>query len=148
MILSELAVEAVKLLTPFMASGAKKLVTAAGEVALDRLDSFVTRLKQRWSGNPAAENTLERFEKNPERYAPMMEDVLREEMQQDDAFAQEVAGVVNEVGPMLNVVQTLEDGTDVTGVKAGKVRGGATIDVEQDIKKGQRIIGADIDEIS
>ena len=36
MILSELAVEAVKILSPFVARGAQQVVTAAGELALEK----------------------------------------------------------------------------------------------------------------
>jgi mevalonate kinase len=146
MIISELAAEAVTILTPFVASGAKKIVNAVGKVALEKLDTFITRLKQRWSGNPVAENTLQRFEKDPERYAPIMEDVLKEEMEQDEAFAQEVKTMVKEIGPQIKIVQKLNVGIDVTGLKAGTASRGK-IDIEQDIKKGKNITGAEIDEI-
>ena len=146
MILSELAVEAVKILSPFVVLGAKHVVTAAGEVALEKLEAFVAELRERWSGNPVARDTLERFEENPERYAPMLEDQLKEEMERDEAFAREVDAVVKAEGPAIRVLQEMDEGRDVVAVRAGKARAG-TIDVEQRIGKGENVTGVDIDEI-
>ena len=145
--LAEIAAAAVQILAPVVADSAKKLAGQVSDFALDRVEVLLNRLRARWADKPAAQDTLDRFEKNPERYAPMMEDVLKEEMEADPELAAEVDTFVKEVGPTLNIVQTMDEGEDVTGVRAGKIHGAAEVNVQQTIKQGRNITGADVDEI-
>ena len=147
MILSGLASEAIALLTPFVISGTKKIANSLSKVAMEKLDTFITRLKQRWSGNPVAENTLQRFENDPDRYAPMMEDMLKEEMEQDESFVQEVKTMIKEIKPHIKIVQNLDKGEDVTALKARKVGKERNIDIEMNIKEGKNITGAELDDL-
>jgi hypothetical protein len=100
-------------------------------------------LKTRWAGDEEATETLDRFEERPERYQPVLEDILREKLAQDEELAAELATLLDEMGPSLEVVQKMEEGRRVTGLEAEEMSEGRAR-VSQDIQSGEDVTGARI----
>ena len=86
---------------------------------------------------------MTRFEDKPERYAPVLEDVLTEKLAEDKELAVVLSTLLNEMGPSLEVVQKMEEGRRVTGFEAEEMSGGRAA-VRQDIGTGEDVTGARI----
>ena len=112
--------------------------------ALDKLKELLAAVKEKFSSDGDAAEDLEKFEANPERYRPVIEDILEEKLAEDAEFATRTSDLVNEIG--LDVIQIIEEATSMTGVKAKKLRKGK-VRVVQRVTKANDVTGADIDEI-
>jgi hypothetical protein len=136
----------IAVLAPYAKKGAEAILHAAGDVGLAQTKKLLNTLKQRWAGDKEASEVLTNFEKKPERYQAALEDVLQEKVEQDPDLAAELDKQVNEMGPVLTVVQDMDEGEGVTGIKAKTIRSGKA-GVEQRIKKGKNIVGQEYDTI-
>ena len=104
---------------------------------------MLAALRAKWTGDEEATDALTRFEDKPERYAPVLEDVLREKLAEDKELAVVLSTLINEMGPTLEVVQKMEEGRRVTALEAEEMTGGKTT-VNQDIARGEDVTGAKI----
>ena len=147
--IAAIAPAVVSILTPLVAKGAKALAETAGEAAAGKAQQILGALKSRWSGDPVASDTLRRFESSPERYEPMLQDVLEEKIREDAGLSQELAELLEQLGPGLTVIQDLgKVSGEVTGVEAGELGGKARVSVEQSADEvSGKITGAKIDRI-
>jgi len=141
-----LAANVMTVLMPYAALGAQEFVKSAGKEAYEKAKSLMATLKARWAGNDEAIDTVARFEEKPERYQPVLEDILEEKLIQDPELATELATLLNEMGPSLEVIQQMEEGRRVTGLEAEQMSGGTTR-VRQDIERGEDVTGARISRI-
>lgn len=82
----------------------------------------------------------------PERYQPVLEDILNEKLAQDKDFADELAHLLKEMGPTLEIVQKMKEAEDVTGLEAEDMSR-SKAKVRQDIEKAEKVTGAKIDRI-
>jgi hypothetical protein len=106
-------------------------------------------LKLRWGGKPEDEEAsvvLEQFEKKPDRYEPVLREVLEEKVASDPELAEDLARQVRELGPVLEIVQRMRNAEGVTGLEAKEIKSGKT-SISQDIEGGRDITGAKIDRI-
>lgn len=133
-----------QILLPYAKKGATALLHAVGEAGLQRAESLIQTLKQKLAGDQEATDALTRFEEKPERYQEVLGDILVERLEQDQALAAEMSGMLQEAGPMLHVLQELEDASGVIGAQVGQLRSGE-VKVTQKIQKGTDITGAKID---
>lgn len=141
--LATLATVAVTALTPYVKDAVGEFAGAAGEIALSKAKALLQKLKDKFKGDAFREGTLERFEKDPEKYAGAVEDVIVEAAQDDHAFADEVGKLVEEIeaaGPALKVVQRMRQARDVVGIEADEFTGG-TAEVEQHADDAQGMTG-------
>ncbi len=138
-----LAASLMSVLMPYVTMGAQEFVKGAGKDAYEKVRSLLGTLKARWTGDEEAMETLTRFEEKPERYRPVLEDIVKEKLAQDKELAMVVATLLNEMGPTLEVVQRMEEGRRVTGLEAEEMSGGRAR-VDQDIGKGEDVTGARI----
>ena len=138
-----LAASVMTVLMPYVTTGAQSFVKSAGADAYQKVKSMVGTLRARWSGDEEATETLARFEEKPERYRPVMEDILKEKLSQDTELAEELATLLNEMGPSLEIVQQMEEGRRVTGLEAEEMTEGKAR-VRQDIQRGEDVTGARI----
>lgn len=142
-----LAVQVVAILLPFVKKGTDKFASeigqAAGQEAASKVKNLLNTLKTRWKTDKEASDELARFEEKPERYQPVLEDILKEKLAEDKDLASELRQIVDSLGPNLKVIQKMDIGKDVTGPDIGEVKSG-NIYVDQDIKEGTNIIGAKI----
>jgi hypothetical protein len=144
-----IASAAVGLLVPYAKKAMEEFAGEAGKTAFNKVAALFKVLKQRLTGDAAAEDTISRFEREPERYQPFLEDVLRDKLAQEKPFATELAGLVAEIeaaAPELAIVQTIKKVGSVVGLEASEV-GKGRIGISQDIDEAQSVVGARIDRI-
>ena len=142
-ITASLATNIVAVLAPYVAVGAQEFVRNAGKDAYEKAKTMLAALRAKWSGDEEATDALTRFEDKPERYAPVLEDVLTEKLAEDKELAVVLSTLLNEMGPSLEVVQKMEEGRRVTGFEAEEMSGGRAA-VRQDIGTGEDVTGARI----
>jgi len=141
-----LAANVMTVLMPYAAMGAQEFVKSAGKEAYEKAKSLLGTLKARWAGDEEATDAVARFEEKPERYRPVLEGILEEKITQDEQLAAELATLLEEMGPSLEVVQRMEEGSRVTGLEAQQMSGGRAR-VRQDIGRGEDVTGARIGRI-
>src|SRR5215212_2239628 len=138
-----LAANVVAVLAPYAAVGAQEFARNVGKEAYEKAKGMLAALRAKWAGDEEATDALTRFEEKPERYAPVLEDVLKEKLAEDKELAAVLSTLLNEMGPSLEVVQKMEEGRRVMGLEAEEMTGGrATVD--QDIGRGEDVTGARI----
>lgn len=133
-------------LMPYVAKGAKEFISIAGEAGYEKAKGLFEKLKAKWSGDPEVTSTIEHFEAKPERYKPVLEDIMHEKLLQDPDFADELSKILKDMGPTLNIIQEMDEAKGVTGLAAGEVNSG-NVSVTQKIKKAEDVTGAKIDRI-
>jgi hypothetical protein len=138
-----LAANVVAVLAPYVAVGAQEFARNVGKEAYEKAKTMLAALRTKWSGDKEAEDALSRFEEKPERYAPVLEDVLREKLAEDKELAAVLSTLLNEMGPSLEVVQKMEEGRRVMGLEAEEMTGGRAT-VNQEIGTGEDVTGARI----
>jgi|SRR5215203_3710524 len=141
-----LAANVMTVLMPYAAMGAQEFVKSAGKEAYEKAKSLIGTLKARWARDEEATDAVARFEEKPERYRPALEDILTEKLASDEELATELATLLNEMGPTLEIVQQMEEGLRVTGLEAEQMSGGRA-SVRQDIERGEDVTGARIGRI-
>ncbi|MEO0843696.1 MAG: hypothetical protein AAF063_33125 [Cyanobacteria bacterium J06643_5] len=145
--LTSLVATVISVLTPFVKKGAEEFVGAVGKDTYEKAKTIFGRLKQRWAGDTEASGILTYFEKKPERYQPILEKILQEKLAEDLELAEQLNKLILGIDRLkLEIVQKMEKGEKVTGLKAKTMNQGSA-KVEQDIKDGKEILGADIENI-
>jgi hypothetical protein len=145
------AAGAVALLTPYLSRAAEQFAGEAGKAAWARAQALFGRLKAVFAAAPGEEDVVGRFEQAPEDSKDEMEFVLGERLQQDRVLLEEVAATLAEVkrlGPVVEIVQKIEEAEDVVGIRARRLRGQATLHVSQDMNRAKNVTGAQFDEIN
>jgi hypothetical protein len=145
-ITASLAANVVAVLAPYVAVGAQEFARNVGKDAYEKAKTMLAALRAKWTGDEEATDALTRFEEKPERYAPVLEDVLREKLAEDKELAMVLSTLLNEMGPSLEVVQKMDEGRRVTGIEAEEMAGGRAT-VNQDIGTGEDVTGARIGRI-
>jgi hypothetical protein len=138
-----LAAKVVAVLAPYAALGAEEFVRSAGKDAYEKAKTMLAALRAKWTRDEEATDALTRFEEKPERYAPVLEDVLNEKLAEDKELAAVLSTLLNEMGPRLEVVQQMEQGRRIMGLETEEMAGGRAA-VRQDIGTGEDVTGARI----
>jgi vacuolar-type H+-ATPase subunit I/STV1 len=128
-------------LMPYVAKGAEEFARVAGEAAYNKAKSLLDTLKARLSGDKEATDSLTRFEEKPERYQPVVEDILKEKLAEDQALAEELKKLLKEMGPELEIIQKMRVGKKVVGLEADEIAGGQA-KVTQEIDEAEDVTGA------
>ncbi len=142
-VIAGLAANVVAVLAPYAAVGAQEFAKSVGKEAYEKAKGMLAVLKAKWIADEEATDALSRFEEKPERYAPVLEDVLREKLAEDKELAAGLSMLLNEMGPSLKVVQRMEEGRRVMGLEAEEMTEGRAT-VRQDIGRGEDVTGARI----
>jgi hypothetical protein len=124
-ITAPLAANVVAVLAPYVAVGAQEFVRNAGKDAYEKAKTMLATLRAKWTGDEEATDALTRFEEKPERYAPVLKDVLNEKLAEDRELAAVLSTLLNEMGPSLKVVQKMEEGRRVVGLESEEMAGGS-----------------------
>ncbi|MDQ3795976.1 MAG: hypothetical protein M3316_09990, partial [Actinomycetota bacterium] len=98
-----LAANVVAVLAPYVAVGAQEFAKSVGKEAYEKAKGMLAALRAKWTGDQEATDALTRFEEKPERYAPVLEDVLNEKLAEDKELAAVLSTLLNEMGPSLEV---------------------------------------------
>lgn len=133
-------------ITPYVAKGADEFAKLVGEAAFAKAKALFAALKQKFSPDREAADTLARFEEKPQRYQPVLEDILSEKLAKDPEFAAEVERHIKEMGPVLEVVQRMKEADGVVGIQANRMASG-TARVTQEIDMAKQVTGMKIDNI-
>ncbi len=149
MVIEALAPAVISVITPLAARGAKSIAESAGRIAADKAENLMHTLKKRWSDDPEATGVLKRFEEKPERYEPMLEDILSEKIESDGELAGQLRELLQEMGDSLEIVQNLgKVSGEATGLEAGELGRGRSVSVQQSADEvSGKITGAKIDKI-
>jgi len=140
----DLATKTVAILLPFVSKGAEEFASKVGDAAYEKAKNLLATLKQRWSGDKEATESLSRFEEKPERYKTVLQDILEEKLTEDHDLAAQLAQLLQEMGPTLEIVQRMNEGKNIIGLKGGEMRHGRA-KISQDITKAEGVIGAEFD---
>ncbi|MBI2964823.1 MAG: hypothetical protein HYY34_01310 [Chloroflexi bacterium] len=149
MVAGALAATIISAITPLVVKGATAVAKTAGDIAAEKATAMLNTLKDKFRVDGEAAGALKRFEANPERYKPIVEDILAEKITSDPQLSAELSRLLNEMGASLKVIQEMGDVSgEVTGVEASEIRRGANVTVDQ--KAGNvsgKITGARVDRI-
>ena len=146
-VIIDLATKVMAVLLPFVSKGAEEIASKVGEAAYEKAASLLSTLKQRWSGDPIATADLTRFEEEPDEvYQAVLKKTLQKKLTEDKGLAAELTQLMQEIGPTLKIIQKMEVGKDVTGVKAGAIKRG-DVAVEQTMTDAQGVTGVQADTI-
>ena len=126
--------------------GAGEFAGEAGKATFDKARNLLATLKARWTGDKEATANLSRFEENPERYRPLLEDILKEKLYKDRDLADELTQILREMGPTLEVIQKMKEAKQVTGLQVKEMTGGRA-KVKQEIEKGEDVTGVKINRL-
>jgi hypothetical protein len=138
-----LATKAMAVLLPYVAKSGEEFAKAAGQDAYKKSKGLFEYLKRKFSGDLEAAENLKRFEEKPERYAPIVEDILKEKLSQDKVLAEEMDRLLKEMGPGLEIIQRMKIGEKITGLEADEVVSGKA-KVIQDLEQARDVTGAKI----
>lgn len=139
----DLTTKVMAILLPFVSKGAEEFASKVGDAAFEKAKSILSTLRTKWSGDEEALDGLAHFEEKPARYKAMLEDILQEKLAKDKDLSATLSRLLQEMGPTLEVVQTMEESRGVTGLRARTVHGG-TVKVSQDAKIAENTVGIDI----
>jgi hypothetical protein len=141
-----IAASVVSVLAPYAIKGATAFGQAAGEVALSQAKKLIDTLKHRFSADPEAGPVISNFEKKPERYQAVLQDVIEEKIRQDSTLATDLQSQIEKMGPALRIIQEMDIGRNITAVEAEEMTGGS-IDATQKIRDAEKVIGVKIKKI-
>ena len=134
------------ILMPYVTKKAEKFIQIAGKAAYEKAKNILATLKTRWAGDKEATNQLAYFEQNPERYQPIIEDILEKRLAQDKTLATELKQLIDQMGTSLSIIQEMDEAKNVIGLKAKHVKK-AKINIVQKAKKAEDMIGGEFDTI-
>lgn len=135
-----------EVLVPYAAIGASEFVKTAGKDTYEKAKSLVETLKKRWSQDEEASEVLEKFERKPDRYQPVVEDILKEKLEKEIGLADELQRILDNMGPEIEIIQKMAVACGIVGLEVDEmVRGKAKI--KQEFDEGKDVIGARIKRI-
>src|SRR5207302_1557174 len=91
-----------------------------------------------------ATESLVLFEKKPQRYQAVLEDILQEKLVEDHDLATQMVQLLQEMGPTLEIIQQMEEGKDIVGLKAREMKGGRAR-IVQEMTQAEGVTGAEFD---
>jgi hypothetical protein len=133
-------------ITPYVTKGADEFAKLAGEAAFAKAKALFAALKHKFSADREAADTLAHFEEKPQRYQPVLQDILAEKLAKDPEFSSELERHIQGMGPVLEVVQKMKEAEGVVGIQANRMAAG-TARVTQEIDMAKQITGMKIDNI-
>lgn len=143
-IIIDLTTKVMSVLLPFVSKGAEEFASKAGDGAYEKAHKLLSTIKQKWSKDKEATEVLTRFEEDPLHYKTVLEDILQEKLARDQDLILKMVRLLQEMGPMLEVVQHMEEGKNITALKAREMRSGSAR-IVQEIHNAESVIGAEFD---
>jgi len=132
--------------TPYVTRSADEFAKLVGETAFEKAKALFAALKHKFSPDREAADTLAHFEEKPQRYQPVLADILSEKLAKDPEFAADLDRHIKGMGPVLEVVQRMKEAEGVVGIQANRMSAG-TARVTQEIDMAKQITGIKIDNI-
>ncbi|MCJ7445054.1 MAG: hypothetical protein MUO26_11110 [Methanotrichaceae archaeon] len=126
-----LASTAISILMPYAKLGADEFIKTAGKDAYEKAKGFANWLKESLSGDKEASLALENFEKNPDRYHPVLKDILDEQLKTNNDLREELREIITDMGPELIIIQRMKEAKKVTGLDADFIASGKAVVVQE-----------------
>jgi len=145
-ITATLTASVLSVITPYVTKSADEFAKLVGETAFAKAKALFAFLKQKLSPDHEAADTLAHFEQKPERYSPVLQDILTEKLAADPQFHAELENHMKGLGPVLEIVQRMKEADGVIGLEANRMTGG-TARVTQEIERAKQVTGVKIDSI-
>lgn len=140
----DVSTKVMAVLLPFVTKGAEEFASKVGDAAYEKAKPLLTVLKQKWSGDKEATESLALFEQKPQRYQVVLEEILQEKLVEDHDLVIQMVQLLQEMGPTLEIIQHMEAGKDIIGLKAREMRSGRAR-IAQDISQAEGVTGAELD---
>lgn len=141
-----LAATTLSVILPFVAKGAEEFIKAAGKDAYENAKALFHYVKEKLSANEEYVSTVANFEKNPQRHATAVEDILKEAFLKDEEFANQVSLRLRTLGPRISVLQEVDKAKDLTGARVRTVSDGE-FEIVQRITDAENVVGFEADEV-
>jgi hypothetical protein len=108
MVVETLAATAMTILAPYVAAGGKKAAEVAGASLAEQAGKLLSKIRDWFKGDQEAQTALESFERNPNRYGAIVQDILVERLRSSPDVAKELQGLLDAMGPRIDVFQKVE----------------------------------------
>jgi hypothetical protein len=138
-----LAASAISLVAPYLAKTAEEFAKEGGKEAFALAKKLADRLERWWKGDPVAQAAAENLPKDPERYAPMLSALLSADLAKDENLAAELRSLIDNLGPVVEVLQKIDIGRGVTGADIGHMLQGR-LRVHQEMRQADNVTGAKV----
>lgn len=141
-----------EVLVPLIMGALLKVAGKVGEGALgavedaakDAATGVFARIRSWWAGDDSASSDLARFEQEPDIYQPVVQARLVKKLTAEPQMQAELAAMMEQAGPRVEVFQTIAAAHGVTGARVADMVGGH-LRVDQDITDASSdVTGADI----
>ena len=146
-----LAANAIAVVSPLIMKGAEKLAEELGAFAAEKIKGVLSTLQSKLSKNKEAQESLQRFEKTPDRSnAAAVKDYLVEELEKDNQFATNLQTVLKEVKqakPDIEVYIKNSSGKIVKGFDLGTVEHGKFRAEIEGVKADDELVGFHADHV-
>lgn len=116
---------------------------AVGDVAKDTAASVFAKVKSWWSGDASASDDLAKFEAEPDIYQPVVQARLLKKLAAEPEMQAELAAMMTQAGPQVEVFQTVAAAHGITGAKIEEMLRGRVY-VEQNVQNASDVTGVDI----
>jgi hypothetical protein len=146
-----LAGQTIQLLTPYIKKGFDKFSEELGNSAAEKVKGLFNTIKNKFSNDPKATNTMAQYQKEPETHEVEIKNVLMEKLAQDKDLVTELNNRLKELKPVLEIIQKgkwISTTGEVTALKADKMGAKRDIHVTQEFEVVDgKLTGPDVKEI-
>jgi hypothetical protein len=140
-----------EVLVPLLMGALLKVAGKVGEGALGAIEEAAkntaagvfAKIKSWWSTDSVASDDLAKFEAEPDMYQPVVQARLIKKLSAEPEMQAELAAVVAQAGPQVEVFQTIAAAHGITGAKVEEMMGGR-LHVDQKIQNASDVTGAEI----
>jgi hypothetical protein len=116
---------------------------AVEETAKDAATSLFAKVKAWFSADDAAADDLRKFEAEPDIYTPVIEARLVKKLTAEPAMQAEFAALLDDLGPQVEVFQTIAEAHGITGAKVDEIIRGR-VHVDQRVDNASDVVGVEI----
>ncbi len=140
-----------EILVPILMGALLKVVDKAGEGVLSAVEetakegatSLFAKVKAWFSADKSASDDLRKFEEEPDVYTPVVEARLVKKLTAEPAKQAEFASILGDLGPQVEVFQTIAEAHGITGAKIEELMGGR-VHVDQRVDHASDVVGVEI----
>jgi hypothetical protein len=116
---------------------------AVEEAVKDNAVGVFAKIKEWWSGDSSASDDLAKFEAEPDIYQPVVQARLVKKLTAEPEKQAELAAMMAQAGPQVEVFQTIAAAHGITGAKVEEMMSGR-LNVVQDVQNASDVTGAEI----
>lgn len=118
-------------------------LSAVEETAKERANKVFDKIKAWWSSDKSASEDLDKFEKEPDVYLPVIEARLVRKLTAEPDKRAEFATILASMGPQVDVFQSIAEAHGITGARVEEFVQGR-VHVDQRIDRAAEVTGVDI----